>query len=355
MDVVGKHHPPEPHSRATKNYPQFPGAAQVVRLPRSTMGQLQGKKRDRDSDRATSQRPSDLLGLWPASLWLRPSCRASFRVRAVVADRGYLRLRDASGRLPDMWRESRKSSLVRWQEPANDDLPLVFGWLGPATLLEGRRRGIRYHMAECVPLGKTCRFVGFGPSEAGGHRVDWRRRSAVAEGAQVSHVSLPNRQRLEAPVMDWQGSNREDLPAILPDARQRTFQEAEVRLQRHVEGVLEGDRQKSQPGDPCARSIPYYAEDEQSNRRGSSGRGKANEGRWLRADSQTFPLVSLETAGELDREADGQAFGVIEIQPAFGTGSLASGRLSEVLGVRESRLGWEVPRPVVYSNDAFAA
>jgi len=37
MDVVAKHHPPEPHSRATKNYPQFCRALQVLCLQESTM------------------------------------------------------------------------------------------------------------------------------------------------------------------------------------------------------------------------------------------------------------------------------------------------------------------------------
>ena len=83
----------------------------------------------------------------------------------------------------------------------------------------------------------------------------------MAEGAQESDASLPNRRRAEAAVMDWQGSNREDLPAILPDAGQRTFARAEVHLQRHVEAVPEGDRQEGGPGDSRARPIPYYAED----------------------------------------------------------------------------------------------
>lgn len=44
-----------------------------------------------------------------------------------------------------------------------------------------------------------------------------------------------------------------------------------------------------------------------------------------------------------------------QVQPQERAGSLVAGRLSAVLGVRESRLGWEVPGPVVYALDAKPA
>ena len=163
------------------------------------------KTDDRDPDRAAGQRPSDLLGLRSAGAGLRPSGRAAIRVRAVVADRGLLRLRDAAGGLSDVRREGGASSLVRRQEPADDDLPLVPGRLGEAALVERGGRGLWHDVAERVPLGKTRCFVGFGAPRPGRHRGDWRRRSAVAEGAQVPDVGLPDRRGLQAAVVDRPG------------------------------------------------------------------------------------------------------------------------------------------------------
>jgi len=163
---------------------------------------------------------------------------------------------------------------------------------------------------------------------------------------------MANRRWAQAAVMDWQGSNREDLPAILPDARPRAFQEAEVRLQRHVEAVFESDRQEGRASNPRARPFSHHAENEQSDRRSSGWRGEANEGRWLRTDPQTLALVSVEATREPDRETDGQVGGAIEVQSAVGAGSLATRRFPTVLGICQSRLGSQVPRPVVYADDA---
>ena len=78
-------------------------------------------------------------------------------------------------------------------------------------------------------------------------------------------------------------------------------------------------------------------------RRSSGWRGEANEGGWLRGGPQALAMVSVETAREPNREADRQVGGIIEIQSSVGAGSLAAGRFSAVLGIRESRLGREVP------------
>ena len=59
MDVVGKHHPSEPHSRAIENDPQFCRAVQVVRLQEDSMGRSSNQDRDRDIDRAEGEQPSD--------------------------------------------------------------------------------------------------------------------------------------------------------------------------------------------------------------------------------------------------------------------------------------------------------
>jgi len=345
---------PESHSRATENYPQFCRALQVIRLQEGTMGRCHHQDRDRDIDRAACERPTNLLKMRPTGAGLRPSGRASVRVCPAVADRGVLRLCHAARRLSDVWRVRRTRSLVRWQESIDDDLPLVLGGLGQATFLEGRGRRVRHDVAERVLLGKTRGFLGFGVSEPLRHRVDWRGRSTVAKGAQVPDAGLSNRQRLEAAAMDWEGSNRENLPAVLPDVGQRTFKRSEVRLQRYVETLPEGDRQEGGRSDSRARPISHYAEDEQGNRRGPSGRGEANEGGRLRAGAQTFTLVPAQTAGEPDRQTDRQVGGIIEIQSAVGAGTLATRRFSAILGVRGTRLGRQVPRSVVYSYHAIS-
>jgi len=89
-----------------------------------------------------------------------------------------------------------------------------------------------------------------------------------------------------------------------------------------------------------------------SDRRSSGWRGEADEGRWLRTDPQALALVFAQTTGEPDRKTNSQAFGTLEVQPQECAGSLTTRRLPAVLGVRRSILGGEVPRPMVYSNDA---
>ena len=63
-------------------------------------------------------------------------------------------------------------------------------------------------------------------------------------------------------------------------------------------------------------------------------------------------MVSVEVAGKPDRQADGKTFRVASVQPAECAGSLAARRFPTVLGVRELCWGREVPRPVLYANDA---
>jgi len=72
------------------------------------MGRLAAEDGNRDPDRTTSYRAADLLGMRPVGARLRPSCRAAIRVRAVMADRGLLCVRDAAGGLPAVWRKGRK-------------------------------------------------------------------------------------------------------------------------------------------------------------------------------------------------------------------------------------------------------
>jgi hypothetical protein len=116
---------PESHSRAIENYPQSCRAAQVVRLSGSTLGRSADQDRDRDS------------------------------VRAAVTDFGLLCVRHAARGMSTVRCESGASTLVRWQAPIDDDLPLVPGRLGQANVLAERGRSVRYDLAERVSLGKT--------------------------------------------------------------------------------------------------------------------------------------------------------------------------------------------------------
>ena len=249
------------------------------------MGGSQYQDCDRNSDPATGQRsPRPPCGRCPLEVRMpsaglrsviaaairttRPPCwRCPAVPRAGVGDHGVLRLCDAPGGLPDVRRDRRASPLVRRQASIDDNVPLVPGGRGQASLLEGCGRGVWHDVAERVSLCKTCGFVGVGPPQSGRRRVDRRRRSAVAKGAQVfdagpcSDRKRADRRWLAAAVMDRQGPHDQDLPAVLPHAGQRTFRQTDVRVQRPVEAVLEGDRQKGRRRHSCAGPVSHHAED----------------------------------------------------------------------------------------------
>lgn len=81
---------------------------------------------------------------------------------------------------------------------------------------------------------------GIGAPRLGGHRSDWCRRSAMATGAQVPDVGLPDRFRMQTAPLDWPASNRQGILAIFPDAWQKAYQPVEVCLQRFWEYVSPG-------------------------------------------------------------------------------------------------------------------
>ena len=216
------------------------------------MVRLKIENHDRGTNRATGKQQANLLEVRSAGIVLRSPAAASFRIRAAVADCSLLRVHHAASQLPDVQCEGRTNPLGRRQEWFDDNVPLVLGRLGEAAFVEGSCRHVWHDMAERISLGKTCRFVGFGAPESGGNRIDWRRRSAVAKRAQVSDVGLSDRFRLEAAVMDWQGS------------------------------------------------ISHHAEDEQGDRQSPGWRGETNEGRRLLGNPQALAMVFLETARESD-------------------------------------------------------
>ena len=302
------------------------------------MGRSRNQERDRNSDPAAVQRSTDLFEVRVPGTGLRSVTGASIRVCAVIANRGLLRVGHATCRLSDMRRDSGASSLVRRQEPVDHDVPLVFGGLSQAALVAGRGRGVRHDVAECVSLGQTGCFVGFGSSQPERHRVDRCRRSAVATGAQVpdagpcSDRKRADRRWLEATVMDRPGPHDEDLAAVLPPAGQETFRKSEVRVQRHVEAVLESDCQEGGWGHPGAGPVSHHAEDEQGDRRGAGCGSETFTGGRLRAGVETLAVVPMETPRELDIQGDGETLGTASRQFAVRSGSLAAGRLESASG-----------------------
>ena len=158
-----------------------------------------------------------------------------------------------------------KVEQVPWCDGKNQ-LTTTYRWFlaGWARRLSWKGVAVAFarDVAERVLLGKTRGFLGLGASRPGGRRVDRRRRSAVAEGAQVPHTGVPDRRGLEAAVRDWPGSDGQDLFAVLPDARRRTFRPTEVCVQRHVAGLFDSDRQEGLTGDSRARPLSHHAEDD---------------------------------------------------------------------------------------------
>src|SRR6516164_10777168 len=107
------------------------------------------------------------------------------------------------------------------------------------------------------------------------------------------------------------------------------------------------------PGRACAGSLPCDGTDEQSHRRGARGGSQAAEGGWPRARAQALALAVVEAAGELDRQPDGQAEGIAEVQPEVGTCLSAAGGIPAFLGVPLVVLGGSIPAGLVYQGDAF--
>ena len=92
-------------------------------------------------------------------------------------------------------------------------------------------------------------------------------------------------------------------------------------------------------GDPRAGPVPRHAAVRQGARRDPGRGGEAAEAGRLRAGAEEVAVVPAEAAGEPDGQADGEAVGVAEVQPADGAGVPAAGGLPAVLGVPAARRG----------------
>ena len=108
-------------------------------------------------------------------------------------------------------------------------------------------------------------------------------------------------------------------------------------------------------GDPRAGPVPRDAEVRQGAGRDPCGGGEAAAARRLRAGLEAVALVLPEAAGEPDGQADGEAVGVVEVQPADGAGLPAAGGVPAALGVQERGVGGEVPGRMDGAGDAVAA
>ena len=338
---------------ATEDYPQSGRAFQVVRVRKSEMGRGRRRNVDRGVDRGPQEWAADLLRLRAVCGGLRPAARAAFRVRPAVGDRRVVRLRHAAGEMPGVRREGGASSLVRRQEPVDHKLPLVPGELGQAALLAGGGLCLRYKLAERLSLGGTGGFLGVGASGPGRDRGDWRGRDPVAAGSQVPDAGLSDRRGLPPAVVGRQRPDGQGVSRVLSHVGQGAFGPVEVRMQRHVEAVLEGDRQEGGPGGARVGPFSHHGQDEQGDRRSACRRGQASGAGRLRAGAEAFPVVPAEAGGKPDGEAGGQAVGAASVQLAVGAQPSDTGRLPTVLGVLLPGLCGEVPGRVVHTDHAF--
>ena len=129
-------------------------------------------------------------------------------------------------------------------------------------------------------------------------------------------------------------------PAFVPGRPRRAgLRAGAVRVQRHVEAVPQRDRRAARPGGPRAGPVPRHAEVRQGAGRDPGGGGEAAEAGRLRAGLEAVAVVLPEAAGEPDGQADGEAVGAVEVQPADGAGVPAAGGVPAALGVQECVAG----------------
>src|SRR6266849_3018838 len=99
----------------------------------------------------------------------------------------------------------------------------------------------------------------------------------MAERTSVPDAGVPDRWELPAPVAHRAGANGAKSVELFPHAGQGALGNLEVRVQRYVAAVPEGDREEGEPGGACAGPVPHYGQDEQGDRRGPCGGGEAFE------------------------------------------------------------------------------
>ena len=90
-------------------------------------------------------------------------------------------------------REGGTCSVGGRPESTDDGVSVVSCRLGLPDELKGRGRKFSSELGSCLQLSKTCGFVGFEASQSGRHRVDWHRRSSMAEKSQVPDGRLSDR------------------------------------------------------------------------------------------------------------------------------------------------------------------
>ncbi len=258
-----------------------------------------------------------------------------------VGDLGVPGLSDAAGELQAVRGDRRDGAVVRRQEPTDDDLPLVSGDLGQEAELERGRLDLPDVVGQRLSGGGARRRMGPGPS--GPEQGDGlgRGRDRLGPRPHVFDAGLRHRRRDEATVGRGRRADRGE-PAVVPGgARRDGLQAGEVRVQRHVEAVPQGDRRETRSGGPRAGPVPRDAEVRQGAGRDPGGGVEAVGSRRLRAGLEEVAVVLPEASGEPDGQADREAVGAPAVQPADGAGVPAPRGVPAALGVQECVVGGE--------------
>ena len=238
-----------------------------------------GPARPGGGSRTSPQQPAHLLRLPPQAARLRSAAGASLRVRAALADRRLLRLRDAPRRCSEV-------RLVVEQVPWGDgksQLTTTYRWFlaGWAKRLSWREVATAFHTSwDAVYRSvQLRRRVGAGaPLDLDGIAGPRRRRGPVAAGAPLPDARLPDRRRVQAVALGRPGSDRGQPARFLPDAdATRSATSIRYLCSDMWKPYLKVLAQEVSRRDPRARPVPHHAGDEPGDRRGASGGGAAAE------------------------------------------------------------------------------
>src|SRR5262249_57735253 len=123
--------------------------------------------------------------------------------------------------------------------------------------------------------------LGAGASQRRRDRSHRRGRGPMAERAPLPDAGVPDRRPLPTTLAHRTGANDAEPAELFPPAGQDPVGGLEVRVQRYVAALPEGDRQEGGSGGARAGPVPHHGQDEQGDRRGAEGRDETLEGRRL--------------------------------------------------------------------------
>ena len=173
-DVFAKNASPtdRPRQDADQDYPQPCPQAQVVRV-RSGSALRRGRTaRNRCGHSPSSERSAEVLGMWPPATGIRHAESASVRVHSDLGNRGVFHVRDAPGRMPELWRRRRGGAVGERQASCDDDVRVVPRRLGEEDELVGGGGGVPDLLGPRVSLSRDGRDVGSGASRPRGRGGD---------------------------------------------------------------------------------------------------------------------------------------------------------------------------------------